>query len=94
MRITAVMTLLFLAASAFAADTTSQIKVSGMTCSACAAGLGKTLERQKGVKNVQISFIKRQATVVYDDKQTNEQQIRDAINKSGFKAEPPATEKH
>jgi len=25
---------------------------------------------------------------VYDDQQTNEQQIREAINKTGFKAEP------
>ena len=75
-------------AASLAADVTTQIKVSGMTCSACATGLGKTLERHKGVKHVQISFIKQQATVVFDDKQTTEQQIREVINQSGFKTAP------
>jgi copper chaperone CopZ len=35
-----------------------------------------------------VSLEKAQATVVYEDTQVNEQQVRDAINKTGFKAEP------
>jgi hypothetical protein len=31
--------------------------------------------------------------VVYDDSQVSEQQLRDAINKTGFKAEPSPEKK-
>jgi copper chaperone CopZ len=34
-----------------------------------------------------VSVEKGLATVVYDDSQVNDQQLRDAINKTGFKAE-------
>ncbi len=73
---------------ASAKDVSTEIKVGGMTCTACAGGLQKTLERQKGVRSAEVSYEKRVATVVYDDTQTDEKQIREAINKTGFKAEP------
>lgn len=42
----------------------------------------------KGVKRAEVTSEKGIATVTYDDTQVNEQQLRDAINKTGFKAEP------
>jgi mercuric ion binding protein len=80
--------LLMFAGSAMAKASTSEIKVSGMTCGACAVSVKKSLEKTKGVKAADVSVEKGQATVVYDDSQVNEQQLRDAINKTGFKAEP------
>ncbi len=85
--------LMLLSISAFAKDVTTQIKVSGMTCGSCAAAVKSGLTKVKGVKSADVSVEKGQATVVYDDAQANEQQLRDAINKTGFKAEPPAQEK-
>ena len=90
--IASIMTLL-LSAAAFAKDVKADIKVSGMTCSACEVSVKSALVKVQGVKSAEVSHQKGTATVVYDDTQANEQQLRDAINKTGFKAEPPAQEK-
>ncbi len=84
---------LLLAGTALAKDVTTQIKVSGMTCQACAVSVQKNLERTKGVKRAEVSSEKGLATVVYDDAQVNEQQLRAAIDKTGFKAEPAQGQK-
>jgi len=80
------MTLLF-AGTLFAKDVTTQIKVSGMTCEACAVSVQRSLEKVKGVRHAEVSSEKGLATVTYDDSQTTEQQLRAAIDKTGFKAE-------
>ena len=85
--------LLLFAASAMAKDSTIQIKVSGMTCGACAVSVKRGLEKTKGVKSADVSVEKGLATVSYDDSQVNEQQLRVAISKTGFKAEPAEQKK-
>jgi mercuric ion binding protein len=84
---------LLLAGTAIAKDVTTQIKVSGMTCQACAVSVQKSLEKTKGVKHADVNSDKGVASVTYDDAQVNEQQLRDAIDKTGFKAEPSTQEK-
>ena len=85
--------LLLLAGAALGKDVKAEIKVSGMTCGACAVSVKSALTRVKGVKSAEVSHEKALATVVYDDTQTSEQQLRDAINKTGFKAEPAPEKK-
>lgn len=80
--------LLLLTGSVFAKDVKTEIKVSGMTCGACAVSVKRALTKVKGVNSADVSHEKGLATVVYDDDQTNEQQLREAINRTGFKAEP------
>ena len=80
-------TTVFLAGIAGAKEMTTQIKVSGMTCGACAVSVKAALTRTKGVKSADVSTAKGLATVVYDDTLVSEQQLADAINKTGFKAE-------
>jgi mercuric transport protein len=80
--------LLLFTGSAFAKDIKTEIKVSGMTCGACAVSVKSALTKVKGVKSAEVNNEKGLATVVYDNEQTNEQQLREAINKIGFKAEP------
>jgi periplasmic mercuric ion binding protein len=82
-----------MAGAAMAKEATTEIKVSGMTCQACAVSVQKSLEKVKGVKRAEVSSDKGLATVVYDDAQANEQQLRDAINKTGFKAQPATGQK-
>ncbi len=81
-------TVLLTAGVALAKDVQAQIKVSGMTCSRCAAGLQKTLERQKGVKSAKVSYEEGHAAIVYDDEQTSEKELREAINRTGYRAIP------
>jgi mercuric transport protein len=76
-----------LATPAVAKDVTARIKVSGMTCGACATSVVSALKKTRGVKKAEVSLEKQLATVVYDDSQVNENQLHEAINKTGFKAE-------
>lgn len=45
------------------------------------------------MKSAEVSHEKGVAVVVYDDTKTNEQHLREAINKIGFKAEPGPEDK-
>ena len=85
--------MLLLGGVALAKDVTAEIKVNGMTCGSCAVAVKRGLTKTKGVKSVDVSVEKALAAVVYDDAQVTESQLRQAIDKTGFKAEPPAKEK-
>ena len=80
--------LLLFAGSAMEKEATAQINVSDMTCGACAVSVKRGLEKTKGIKSADVSAEKGLATVIYDDSQVNERQLRDAIEKTGFRAEP------
>lgn len=58
-----------------------------MTCGACAVSVKRGLEKTKGVKSAEVSAEKGLAIVTYDDSQVTEQQLGDAISKTGFKVE-------
>ena len=78
---------LLLGGIVMAKEATTEIKVKGMTCGSCVVSVKKALTQTKGVKSADVSLEKAQATVVYDDAQVNQQQLRDAIKKAGFKVE-------
>ena len=78
---------------ALAKDVTAEIKVKGMTCGSCAVAVKQALTKTKGVKSADVSVEKALAAVVYDDAQVTERELRQAVDKNGFKAEPPAKEK-
>jgi periplasmic mercuric ion binding protein len=80
--------LLFFGTSGLAKDVKAEIRVSGMTCGGCAVSVKSALTKVEGVKSAEVSHEKGLAVVVYDDTKTNAQQLREAINKTGFKAEP------
>lgn len=84
---------LLLSGVALARDVTTEIKVKGMTCGSCAVSVKQALTKTKGVKRADVNLDKNLATVVYDEAQVTEAQIREAIDKTGFKAEPPAKRK-
>ncbi len=76
-----------LAGLASAEEVTTQIPVTGMTCGSCAVAVKKALTSLEGVKKADVSVEQNKATVVYEDSQVTEKQLREAINKTGFKAE-------
>lgn len=43
------------------------LKIEGMSCSACSAGLEKYLNKQEGVKEANVNLVMAQASIVYDD---------------------------
>ena len=60
------------------------IKISGMSCAACAARIEKGLAKIDGVKQANVNFAVEKATVEFDDSVTNEEQFAATIKKLGY----------
>ncbi len=67
------------------AKSTVIMKIDGMTCEACAAGLEGALKQVSGVSSAVVSFKENQATVSYDTKSVTPDQLAQAVTESGFK---------
>ncbi len=65
-------------------EITTKIKVKGMTCGGCTASLTRALTATKGVQKADVSLENETASVVYDGKQVNEQQLRAVVERAGF----------
>ena len=66
------------------------IKVSGMSCGACAKTVEKEAKRIDGVKAVKVGQPNGQAEITYDPTRTSPEAIAKRISdKTSFKAEPP-----
>lgn len=72
---------------------TVKLEVEGMTCGSCAASVTTALKQIDGVGTMDITFEKKGGTVEYNPAKVNEQTIVEAVNKTGFKAQPIAAEK-
>ena len=72
--------------AATASTETVTIQVQGMDCSACEAPIKATLQQTPGVRNADVSYQRGDARVQFDPKQTNVEQIKRAINSTGYKA--------
>jgi copper chaperone CopZ len=60
-------------------------KVEGMTCASCETTIRLALERTPGVRRADVSYVRGAATVEYDSNQTTPAELREAINKTGYK---------
>lgn len=65
-------------------DRKKVIKITGMSCASCAARIEKGLQKQEGVKAAAVNFALEQATVAYDDRLVNEEQLKEVIEKLGY----------
>ncbi|MEO9531047.1 MAG: mercuric transport protein MerTP [Crocinitomicaceae bacterium] len=62
------------------------IGVEGMTCDACQNHIDYAVGQIDGVVSVESSYSKESAFVVYDKTKTDDKEIIDAINSTGYKA--------
>ncbi len=60
------------------------LKISGMSCAACAARIEKGLNKLDGVNSANVNFAVERATVEYDEKLINEEKLDDTIRKLGY----------
>ena len=79
-----VLTLGVITAAAFTKTVT--IKVEGMKCPKCSGSVSKALKATEGVEDAQVSSEKGEAVIKYDDQKLTEANLREVINKTGFKA--------
>ncbi|MEN6462633.1 MAG: heavy metal translocating P-type ATPase [Syntrophomonas sp.] len=70
------------------------IKISGMSCAACAARIEKGLNKLEGVNNANVNLAVEKATVDFDDKVVNPDKLEEVIEKLGYGVikETPAEE--
>ena len=61
--------------------------VIGMTCSACQAHVDKAVRGVSGVQEVNVNLLQNTMTVEFDDNQVTDEQIFDAVDKAGYKAQ-------
>lgn len=67
-------------------DRKESFKISGMSCSACAARIEKGLNKLEGIKNANVNYAVEKATVEFEDGFVNLGQIREAVKKLGYEA--------
>jgi len=65
---------------------TVTLKVTGMTCMGCVGSVKRVLQDVDGVKAVDVSLDKAQATVQYDAAVAGPAQFKAAIEDAGYEA--------
>ncbi len=65
-------------------DKKQSIKISGMSCAACAARIEKGLNRLEGVKLANVNFAIEKATIEFDDDKIDSEKFNETIEKLGF----------
>jgi len=65
-------------------DKKESLKISGMSCAACAVRIEKGLNKLEGVKLANVNFAMEKATVEFDDKQINTEKFEETIQKLGY----------
>ncbi len=65
---------------------TVTVQIEGMDCIACEAPIGAALEKTPGVRSADVSYKRGDARVEYDPQRTNLDQLKRAINSTGYQA--------
>lgn len=65
------------------------LQIIGMSCVSCAKIIRKELEKSSGVKGVKVNPILNAIYVDYEVDKVNEEEIEEAVRKSGYKAIRP-----
>jgi Cu+-exporting ATPase len=64
------------------------IKISGMSCAACAARIEKELKQIEGVESVNVNFALERASVEYDEHLVEREQLDQSVQKLGYQVIP------
>jgi mercuric ion binding protein len=80
----AVAVLSALSLPAVAAPATVILSVPSMDCPVCPITVKAALGKVRGVSHAEVSFDKRQATVTFDDAQTNVEALTQATKNAGY----------
>ena len=62
------------------------LSIEGMTCSACSNGLEKYLNKQEGIKQASVNLVMATASIQYDEKILNIDNLNEFVRKAGFKS--------
>ncbi|XP_066439758.1 copper-transporting ATPase 2 isoform X1 [Eleutherodactylus coqui] len=65
---------------------TALISIGGMTCGSCVSTIENTISRRKSVQSISVSLAEGMGTVLYNQTDTNAEELRAAIEDMGFDA--------
>lgn len=63
---------------------TITLNIDGMTCGGCVKSVTNALNQVTGVSQANISLEQKNAVISFDDTQTNESVLKQAIEEAGF----------
>ena len=63
-----------------------KLNIEGMHCTGCSTRLEKVLNNVDGVESAKVSLEEKKADIKYDETQVNENELKEAIEDAGFKA--------
>lgn len=63
-----------------------QLDIEGMTCASCSAAIERTVRKQIGVESISVNLATNKASLVYDPSVIKLSQIKQAVEKAGYKA--------
>ncbi|MGB3789155.1 MAG: heavy metal translocating P-type ATPase [Phormidesmis sp.] len=66
--------------------TATTLKLKGMSCASCANSIQTAIQQVPGVSDVQVNFAAEQASVKYDERNTNLEKIQAAVADAGYEA--------
>ena len=66
--------------------TAKTLKLKGMSCASCANSIQTAIQQVPGVSDVQVNFAAEQASVEYDERNTNLEKIQAAVADVGYEA--------
>jgi len=64
-----------------------ELKIDGMHCGACAAGIQMFVSQMDGVQSVFVDYAGKKGTVEFNPQQVTKEQIVKAIGELGYKAQ-------
>lgn len=67
--------------------TKTTLSISGMSCAACSARIEKKLNKMDGIESAAVNLATSKATVLYEDKKVNSEEIIEAIKDLGYGGE-------
>ncbi len=68
------------------AETKGTFNIKGMHCASCVTVIEKSLKKIDGISDANVNLATEKATVTFDNKKVNNQQIFSAVENSGYKA--------
>lgn len=63
-----------------------ELKIGGMTCSACSGTVERCLKNEKGVESAVVNLVLEKATVVFESSVTSESTLSEAVEDIGFES--------
>ena len=65
----------------------TNLKIEGIHCAGCSTRLEKVLNNLEGVETAKVSLEEKKATIKYNEEKISVENIKEAIEDAGFKAE-------